>query len=346
MGKKKTIALTGWSTWGHIFPLLSIYNYLQEEKNYKFVWVWEEWNLEEEIAENNNIKFLDISAWKIRRYFDLRNFYEPLKNLTWIFEGLYHIKSKKIDIIFSKWWYVSLPLAIAWKILWKNIYIHESDTISWISNRIVWKIATKIFYSFPNDKIDNNKHILSWQILNPELLDNIKDLTYIENSKLKVLVIWWSQGSRIIFEELLKILKDLNSIEFTIILWEKNKYFKEKFIPFTNTKVYDFIEQKDLWVILKNTDIALTRAWATSLWEQNVFWIHSIIIPLENSAWDHQNKNAKYFKEKFWSDILNQNENLSEKIKEKLLKYKNLRKSWLNLNEFYKPLKIIEKNIK
>jgi UDP-N-acetylglucosamine:LPS N-acetylglucosamine transferase len=34
------------------------------------------------MALENNIKFEHIPSGKIRRYFDLRNFYEPLKNLT------------------------------------------------------------------------------------------------------------------------------------------------------------------------------------------------------------------------------------------------------------------------
>jgi UDP-N-acetylglucosamine:LPS N-acetylglucosamine transferase len=45
---------------------------------------------------------LDIPAGKIRRYFDLRNIYEPFKNLTGIFFGIYYIIKYKIDIIFSK----------------------------------------------------------------------------------------------------------------------------------------------------------------------------------------------------------------------------------------------------
>ena len=44
---KKTIALTWGSTGGHIFPLVSLYNYLKEEKGYKFLWFWEEWGFEE-----------------------------------------------------------------------------------------------------------------------------------------------------------------------------------------------------------------------------------------------------------------------------------------------------------
>jgi hypothetical protein len=77
-----------------------------------------------------------------------------------------------------------------------------------------------------------------------------------------------------------------------------------------------------------------------------MFGIHSIIIPLTWSAWDHQNKNAWYFKENFWSDILDEQNDLEVELFRKLQKYKWLRKSWLNLEWFFKSLQIIEKEIK
>lgn len=343
---KKNIALTWGSTGWHVFPLVSLYNYLVWSENYNFFWFWEQDNLEEDIAIKSNIEFHDISAWKIRRYFDLRNFYEPLKNLTGILQSLFFIKKYKIDIVFSKGWYVSLPMAIWAKLMWKKIYIHESDTVSGVSNKLVSKIADKVFYSFDNEKIDNHKHILSWQILNPELLNWISNLHNLENNKQKVLVIWWSQWSTKIFEALLKVLPNLSFLDFTVILWDKNVHFKEKFLEFRNVKVYEFVSQKNFWIILKQSDIALTRAWATSLWEQNVFGIHSIIIPLKKSAWNHQEENAKYFHTHFESDILDEDDELSTNIEKKLTTYKNLRKQWLNLWKFDNALKIIEWNMK
>jgi len=346
MENKKTIALTWGSTWGHIFPLLSIYNYLKDKEKYNFIWFWENNSLEEEIAEKNNIDFFDIPSWKIRRYFDLRNFYEPLKNLTWIAFWINHILKQKIDIVFSKWWYVSIPLCIAAFIMRKKIYIHESDTAWWIANKIIWFFATKIFYTFPNDKIDWKKHILTGQILNSELLDYITDVNVEENEKLSIIVMWWSQWSTKIFEALLKILPDLSDINFQIILWEKNMHFREDFKKFPNVLAHDFVTQKRLWKILKNTDIAITRWWATSLWELNMFWIHSVIIPLSHSAWNHQMQNAKYFNENFWSDILDENKELEIELFRKIRAYKELRKSWLNLDNFFLPVKIIKKEIK
>ena len=83
-------------------PFVSLFNYLQEEDTYQFLWLGERNSMEEEMAEIYHIPFKEISAGKIRRYFDWRNFYEPLKNLTGIAESLFHIIRNKGDIIFSK----------------------------------------------------------------------------------------------------------------------------------------------------------------------------------------------------------------------------------------------------
>lgn len=347
----KTIALTGWSTWGHVIPLVSLYNYLREvqkdeESNtqYKFVWVGERDSLEKEFAHKNKIPFYDISAGKIRRYFDVRNFYEPLKNLTGFFEWLYYIYKNNIDIVFSKWGYVSLPLSLAAKVLGKKVYVHESDTVTGLANTLVSKFATKVFYSFQNDKIDNKKHIHSGPIVNPELIDYLSSLHIEENERLTIMVIAWSQGSTTIFQALLKTLPDLQDMDFHIILGEKNMHFREDFKKFSNTIVHDFVTQKRLGKILTNIDLAITRG-SSALWELYFFGIHSIIVPLKATGGNHQHHNALYFQENFGSDVLDENENLNLEIFRLLQKYKNLRKSGLNIDGFFDGLKTIEKEM-
>ncbi len=348
MKTKQTIALTGWSTGGHIFPLISVYNYIKEDyPETNFVWIWEEDSLEQDISKKSKIPFHPIVAGKIRRYFDIRNFYEPLKNLTGICYWIHYIWKHNIDIIFSKWWYVSLPLCIAGYIMRKKIYIHESDSVTGLANTLIWKIATKVFYSFPNKHTGemNNKHIEAWQILNPELLDTLTDTQVNENARLQVIVTGGTQWSTHIFNTLLTILPDLQDIDFQIVLGEKNMHFREDFKKFPNTLVHDFLTQKRLWKILKNTDISVSRGGATSLAEYNAFWIHSIIIPLSNSAAGHQQKNAQYYHQEFWSNVLDENENLDLELFRLLQKYKNLRKSGLNLDQFFRALNIINKGL-
>lgn len=330
---KKNIALTWWWTWGHIFPLVAIYNWLKDSNEYNFYWFWDEDWLEKEVAIKYNINFFHIPSWKIRRYFDIKNFFEPLKNITWFFFWIYYILTKKIDIIFSKWWYVSIPLCFAWYILGKKIYIHESDSVWWIANKIISKIATKVFYTFPNENISWNKFVQTWLMINPEIYRYIKKDEIIENEKLEVLVIAWSQWSTKIFESIKTIVNNLIDINFSIVLWDKNLHFRKEFEKCNNVKIYDFVSQKELWEIYKKTDIAITRGGATTLWELYFFGIYSIIVPLKTSAQNHQYNNALYFKENFWSELLDEDNQLNVEIFRILNKYKNLRKAWLNLKD-------------
>ncbi len=202
-----------------------------------------------------------------------------------------------------------------------------------------------MFYTFPNEKLDNIKHILTWQILNPDLLFYLNDLELEENDKLNVIVIWWSQWSEKIFTSLLKALPDLEDINFQVVLWEKNMGFRDKFKKFSNVLCHDFITQRRLWKILKSVDMAITRWWATTLWELTAFWIHSIIVPLKNSAGDHQRHNAEFFHHEYWSNILDEDEDLDLKLTTILNKYQWLRKAGLNLDGFFKPLQAIEREM-
>lgn len=342
--KKQNIIFAGGGTGWHVTPILSLHDFLKEEGEFNFFWLGERDSLEYTTAIKHGIEFRNIAAGKIRRYFDMRNFYEPLKNLTGFFESIYYILKFKWNIIFSKWGFVALPVCLAGFVLRKKIYIHESDTVMGLTNKICSTFASKIFYSFPNEKIDGKKHIHSGPIVNPELLDGLTNMKVPENETLSVLVIAGSQGSTKIFKNLLTILPDCSDIDFTIILGTHNTDFTPKFEKFSNVKTYNFIEQRELGKIMKNSDIAITR-WSSTLWELYYFGIHSIIVPLKATWGDHQTHNAQYFHTNFWSDILDEDENLSLELFKKLQKYKSLRKANLNLNGFLDGIKNISEDI-
>jgi UDP-N-acetylglucosamine--N-acetylmuramyl-(pentapeptide) pyrophosphoryl-undecaprenol N-acetylglucosamine transferase len=347
MNKNKKIIFTGGRTGGHITPIISLINYLWVDGKYEYMWLWERESLEEKTAEENDIEFHDISTGKIRRYFDVRNFYEPLKNFTWVFESLYDILKHKGDIIFSKGGFVSVPACIAGFILRKDIYIHESDSVMGLANKITSKLATKVFYSFKNEltQVEGNKHIHCGPIVNPEMLDEVKSVDKTENERLSVLVIAGSQWSEKIFENLLQILPDCNDIDFNVILWTNdNAELKEKLDDFDNVKTKGFISQKKLSKLYIKSDIAITRG-SSSLWELFYFGIHSIIVPLKATGWNHQYHNATYFNEQYGSDILDEDDNLHLEMFRRLQKYKELRKTGLNLEWFLDGLKTINDEI-
>lgn len=334
----KKIAFTwGW-TWWHITPIISIYNTIKD--NADFFWIWEKDSLEEKIAKDNWIKFYNIKSWKLRRYFSFKTFIEPINIFSWIISSIKILKKEKPDIIFSKWWYVSLPVAIASKILHIPLYLHESDTIPWLANRLVSRFASKIYLWFIwAKKFFKSKNIeIVWQILNPNLFDlNYQDINF-NNDKTTILVTWWSQWSKRIYSKILENIENLNDFNLIIVLWSANTDMKEQFPIRDNIKIYWFIEQTEFKSLMRISDIAITRAWATSLAELLSFWLKLIMIPLKESANNHQYFNALEYQNE-WKWIMIEEKDLNQ-LSKTILKYKWFKKE-INISAINKATQII-----
>ena len=366
----KKILLLWWWTGGHIMPLLAIYNSLKDDKNLEFFWVGESGSLEENIAWKNEIKFYAIKSGKLRRYFSFRTFVEPFHILIWIIQSIIILYKLKPDLIFSKWWYVSLPMAIAGKIFWIKLFLHESDSVPGLANRIVARFASKIFLGFESAKVyfKNMEVEVIGQILNPELFENYKEkynlIDFSTSSKWQkgqklqnvgndchrserqirtnLLVIAWSQWSTRIFDFLLRNIDKLKNFKIDIILGSQNMTFREKFEKYSFVNVYDFVDQNILKNLYYTSDLAITRAGATTLAEIEAFNIRMIIIPLTESANNHQYYNALEY-EKKWNVLINENE-LNNSWIDKILTFDWYKKQLLDFKNT-NSLEIIKKTI-
>lgn len=100
------------------------------------------------------------------------------------------LKKHRIDTIFCKGGYVSLPVVIAGRILRKNIILHESDTQAGLSNKVCARFATTIFTGFAG--VFPGKERVIGQILSHDLIGDRRSNTQsseISNPQLtKILV--------------------------------------------------------------------------------------------------------------------------------------------------------------
>ncbi len=324
---KKIIAFAWWWTWGHIFPIKSLIERLPKH-NYKILWFGEKWKLEEKISKQlkdagYDIVFLPILSGKIRRDKTLKafslNFLDIFKNLIGLWQSIYYILKYKPELIFSKWWYVAFTPSLAGKILWKKIYLHESDTVPGLVNKLVGKFANKIFLWFDEaiKYFDKNKVKVVGQILSP-LIEKIK-LPKETSSKTNLLIVWWSQWAKVLIQTIYNLLKKGYLQEFNIYvvgwLLNKDNIFKD----FTNVNFYEFLPQEKLFELYALADLSITRGSATSLAEQDYFNIKKIIVPLPYTGWNHQYYNALAY-EKNWDLVLSQ---LDQDFENKLLSFLN-----------------------
>ena len=76
----RTIILTGGGTAGHVTPNLALLPSLKEA-GYEVYYIGSYNGMERKLIENTGIPYFGISSGKLRRYFDFKNFNDPLRVL-------------------------------------------------------------------------------------------------------------------------------------------------------------------------------------------------------------------------------------------------------------------------
>ena len=351
------IGFAWWGTGGHVFPIQSLIKFINKHHvwEHQLFWFGEKTSLEHSVCQElsgsfksqdtyewfteknrsdslqsmpttveTQLAFLPIISWKRRRE---KEFVAILKNIWWlfrilvgVFQSLYHIIRHKIDVIFCKWWFVSLPVVFAAWILRKPILLHESDTKPWLSNRICSRFATTIFTGF--EDVFPWKEIVVWQILDDDLVAEITATNKADIAD--VLVIGGSQWSQSLYDALYDLLvanqAKFEHTRFHIVLWTENQSYIHRFEKFSFVKVYPFVSQKQMWDLLAKCDLSITRGGTTSLAEQELFNIKKIIVPI---PWTHdQLKNAQYYQKEHGDILVEQlDEQFQEKLQSEVLEY-------------------------
>ena len=139
-------------------------------------------------------------------------------------------------LVFSKGGYVSLPAAIAAWMLRIPVYLHESDAIPGLANRIVGKFSKKIFLGFeeastyfPAGRSEVVGQIISREvILAPYTGESIFPKTKASEGKPKILVVCGSLGSSRVFEAVLSLPEVIReSYNIVVTLGTLNTSFRE-----------------------------------------------------------------------------------------------------------------------
>ena len=204
------IVLTGGGTAGHVMPNIALLPYL--EKYFSEIhYIGSDKGIENEILKKQkNIKFHKITTVKLIRALNYKNLLIPFKLIRGIHDSKKILKKIKPNIVFSKGGYVSVPVAIAAKMLKIPVIAHESDFSIGLANKIIYKICKKMCFSFNNiSKKYKAKGIYTGSPIRKELLSNNETRA---NNKKTILFIGGSLGAKAInefvFNNISKLVKE------------------------------------------------------------------------------------------------------------------------------------------
>ena len=296
---KKLIFVGGGTGW-HVFPLINLAKYIK--KNHpetSFHWIGEAESIESRVTSENQIPFSPIACGKLRRYFSLQTLLVPFQVLTGIIQSVTILRREKPTAIFSKGGYISLPVAIAGWIMKIPVYLHESDSIPGLANKIVGRFASWIFCAFSEadsffavKKIRGHGALLSSEIL------SLTSEKIPLNPRTQILVSCGSQGSASIFDAVIDLFPNFSDVDFHIILGVKNLGYRAKFEKFSNVEIFDFFyNQTDYLRVVQKCDVVIARS-GSSIFEFEAFGLHMILIPHPFTGNNHQYWNAKAFEKK------------------------------------------------
>ncbi len=304
----KKIVLTGGGTAGHVTPNLALLPYLKE-KGYTINYIGSYEGIEKGLIETAGIPYHGISSGKLRRYFDLKNFSDPLKVMKGFFEARKLLKKLKPDIVFSKGGFVSVPVVLAAKTRRIPCIIHESDITPGLANRICIPMAKKVCANFPETMkyLPEEKAVLTGTPIREELFQGNKiaglDFCGFTANKPVIMIVGGSTGAMALNEAVRNLLPTLLRDYQIVHLCGKGKMAEEH----ENVKGYRQFEyvSKEMKDLFAAADLVISRAGANSICELLALRKPHILIPLSAAASrGDQILNAESFENQGFSYVL------------------------------------------
>lgn len=307
------ILFTGGGTGGHLLPIIAVARELKRSYpggDMELFSMGPENKFGDLLLSQEGIKSYAVKAGKVRRYFTPFALLQNIIDMVFI-TPFAILKAFKIlfflspDLIFSKGGYGAMPATVASRFLRIPLFLHESDVVPGKANLTAEKFALEVFTSFPFTRhFPPKKVLLVGNPIRTRLLSGSRQeaaqLFNLVGDKPVLLIMGGSQGASRINEMLLMVL-DQALAEFEIIHQTGTKHFKtieqesKVVISEANLPYYHpapFLNENELRHAYAAADFIVSRAGSGTIFEIAAQGKPSLLIPLPESAQNHQVENA------------------------------------------------------
>ncbi|MDA3850008.1 MAG: undecaprenyldiphospho-muramoylpentapeptide beta-N-acetylglucosaminyltransferase [Spirochaetaceae bacterium] len=312
---KDCLGFTGGGTGGHVYPAKPLIDQLLKENPQREIhWIGSSDGMEKGLIIHWPVIFKGISSGKLRRYFSLRNFNDPLKILWGFFQARRYLKKIRPKFLFSKGGFVSVPPVWAARSLKIPVFSHDSDMDPGLATKLNASTSKAIFVPYE----ESLKYYTKWknkvwmtgnpvreEFFSATTQQALEWLNY-PGEKPILLVLGGSSGAKAINDLVIKNL-DLLCDKFFVVHQMGQENFMESHRE--DYRSFAYINE-ELPSLMKASSLAISRAGAASLWELAVSRTPMILIPLNIGSRGDQIRNAELFEKKGWARVLDQ-ENLT-----------------------------------
>lgn len=308
------ILFTGGGTGGHVYPLVAIAREIRRiypNTNLEFYYLGPKDDFSLILLSQEDFKIKTIISGKIRRYFSFQNIIDVVFKIPiGLIQSFFIILTIAPDLVFSKGGSGSISVTYSARFLGIPVFLHESDVVPGLSNRITSKWAKKIFISFPKTEyFDPEKTTLTGNPIRKEILEGDKQMAAeifnLTLSKPIFLIMGGSQGAETINDFVLRIINELlKDYEVIHVTGPQNLNETSAEAQVVMDKDLDryyhpigFLDEEKIKHAYKAADLIISRSGSGSIFEIAAVGKPSILVPLPSAAGDHQSKNAYVYSE-------------------------------------------------
>lgn len=242
------------------------------------------------------------------------------------FQALFIVK--KVDAVISVGGFSAAPASFAAVLLGKPYFIHEQNAAIGRLNKLLRPYCKEFFSSYEKDSL---------------VVDYPVRQSFFEKSRIRsdiktVIFLGGSQGARFINELALRIAPLLNEKKIRIIhqaggleIQKVKEAYKSLNIQ---AEVFDF--RTDIDALMQESDFAISRSGASTLWELSASNLPALYIPYPYASGDHQFYNASFLVENKASWIARQEDDPYTLLRSLL--ENNMQETSTNLKTLIKPL--------
>ena len=312
------ILFTGGGTGGHITPIIAIAREIMkihQKSDLQFYFIGPKDEFGSILLSQEGIKVKHILAGKIRRYSGWKTIFQNIIDVLFkiplgTLQSFFYIFFLAPDLIFSKGGYGSIPAVITGRLLLTPIFLHESDIVPGVANKFLSKFALEIFVSFPKTEyFPPKKIILLGNPIRREFLESSMEegrmFFKLTVQKPAILILGGSQGAQRINDKIVEVLPQLlKNFEIIHQCGERNyKQVKAEAKVMVSGELgkfyhlFPFLREPELRHAFVVADLIVSRAGSGIIFEIAAVGKPSILIPLPESAQNHQVKNAYAYAE-------------------------------------------------
>lgn len=298
------IVITG-AGGGHFYPLIAVIESVQKQAFVQKiigaeVFFFSDKPYDEKVLFENQIKFVQIPAGKLRVYPSLETITDIFKTMYGCVVAIFKLYSIYPDVVFAKGGYASFPTLFAARILSIPVVVHESDTIPGRTTMFAGKFASRIALSypeaapfFPKDRLAVTGQPIREAIIPKEGYKKI----YGKRERPAIMILCGSQGSKRINEMVMKILPELlNHYDVVHQVGEANleemKKLTTELLKGHEFKNHYFIDGfMDVSLFYPKVDLVITRG-SSAMFEIALWQLPMLVIPIPKSISRDQCSNA------------------------------------------------------